>query len=600
MSRLSDSPLPVLTATQSAAREISNRARRSGGIAASAEPFSRAVTREAASMQPARPTARSRPGKPEPAMEARADRPDDRPARLTRRATTRLSAARRSAPAQAPEHNSEVGPGEPAAKRSDATRPFIGGATAVRARTRGDIEPESVDPTKTASVDGVDAKSTPDAHSSVDAESTPDATVIGVAATALPTGATAVTVDDGTRASTTSAVTTAVTQPAAPGASPAGAAPAGAPAPATGAPVPSTGSAGSAPGLAVEAASTTAPTSGLSGAAASPGATRRGAAPAVTTAGASASAGVTTTDVAAAAEADHAATSGFSGTAAVVIGGESVLEPASDPPVTEDSAGAAVQVGAAAKTATGGAGANAGGTGGGTLPVPSEDADGETLPTGSFDAAAGDALIGAPTESATVAPSAQSSAQPSAPVAQPSAAPSAGAGVPASVAANATAPTPAAAVLSTAPGAPVPTPVPTPATQLAPQLMALARTSRESQSMIVRLTPEELGPVELRVDVGRDGVSIRLTGMHEATREVLRTHLPELRRDLEDGGLSDVGLDVASDAGNFTDTGAREEPVKAGSVSPYRRHARDGPDPADRPPVDAGTGAGTRLLDFLA
>jgi len=118
--------------------------------------------------------------------------------------------------------------------------------------------------------------------------------------------------------------------------------------------------------------------------------------------------------------------------------------------------------------------------------------------------------------------------------------------------------------------------------------------------MIVRLTPEELGPVELRVDVGRDGMSIRLTGMHEATREVLRAHLPELRRDLADGGLPDVGLDVASDSGNFTDTDSREELPKPASAHPYKRHGREAPDLAERAPMGASPGSGSRLLDFLA
>ena len=118
--------------------------------------------------------------------------------------------------------------------------------------------------------------------------------------------------------------------------------------------------------------------------------------------------------------------------------------------------------------------------------------------------------------------------------------------------------------------------------------------------MIVRLTPEELGPVELRVDVGRDGVSIRLTGMHEATREMLRSSLADLRRDLEDGGLPDVGLDVASDSGNFTDPGSRDELPSRTPQSPYQRHGRDRADSAGSPPPDVGTGVGTRLVDFLA
>ena len=94
MSRLPDSPSNVVAATATrVARELSDRSRRSPGIAPQAEPFSRAVTREVATMAAARPTARPaapRPANPEPAAEDRASSAgrSSRPAHPTRDGTT--------------------------------------------------------------------------------------------------------------------------------------------------------------------------------------------------------------------------------------------------------------------------------------------------------------------------------------------------------------------------------------------------------------------------------------------------------------------------------------------------------------------------------
>ena len=148
---------------------------------------------------------------------------------------------------------------------------------------------------------------------------------------------------------------------------------------------------------------------------------------------------------------------------------------------------------------------------------------------------------------------------------------------------------------------PIPVPVPTPAAQLAPQLVALVRTSAESRSMIVRLTPEALGPVELRVDVGRDGLSIRLTGMHEATRETAALEpAPTPGGILQDGGLPDVGLDVASDEPTLTHPGVARRAPRPCATKPFPT-----PWPGQTrwwgsPPPDVGTGVGTRLVDLLA
>ena len=68
--------------------------------------------------------------------------------------------------------------------------------------------------------------------------------------------------------------------------------------------------------------------------------------------------------------------------------------------------------------------------------------------------------------------------------------------------------------------------------------------------MTLVLTPETLGPVEVRVTVQHGAVELSLRGASDAGRAALLDALPDLRRDLESAGLSCSKLDVDRDGGN--------------------------------------------------
>jgi hypothetical protein len=110
------------------------------------------------------------------------------------------------------------------------------------------------------------------------------------------------------------------------------------------------------------------------------------------------------------------------------------------------------------------------------------------------------------------------------------------AGAPAGPAAQATPP----AVPTPAPAATLP-----PAVQLAMHLAPLRTAPDGTHRLTVRLHPAELGRVEVRVEV-RDGVvSVLLTPGVDATRDLLREALGDLRRDLAGQGFQSATLDVA-------------------------------------------------------
>ena len=122
-------------------------------------------------------------------------------------------------------------------------------------------------------------------------------------------------------------------------------------------------------------------------------------------------------------------------------------------------------------------------------------------------------------------------------------------------------------------GPPLPFPIATPATPLAPTggpltgpasplpgvlpgvtaaLLApvwpLRRGPDGVHRLTVRLHPDELGEVGVTVTLRGGRVDLALVSGSDSSREVLRSALPDLRRELEAGGLVAGSLDVRADA----------------------------------------------------
>jgi hypothetical protein len=98
---------------------------------------------------------------------------------------------------------------------------------------------------------------------------------------------------------------------------------------------------------------------------------------------------------------------------------------------------------------------------------------------------------------------------------------------------------------STAPTQTAPqTPQLPPAAQLALRLAPLRAGPDGTHTLTIVLNPDELGPVSVVAIVKGDQLSVQLTGATDASRDALRAALPELERDLRDGGFATLTLNV--------------------------------------------------------
>lgn len=86
-------------------------------------------------------------------------------------------------------------------------------------------------------------------------------------------------------------------------------------------------------------------------------------------------------------------------------------------------------------------------------------------------------------------------------------------------------------------------------TQVARQVAVLRGGPDGAHTLTLVLTPETLGPVEVQVTLSQGTVDLHLRGAHEQGRVALLDALPDLRRDLEAGGLTLSKVEVARDAG---------------------------------------------------
>jgi flagellar hook-length control protein FliK len=71
--------------------------------------------------------------------------------------------------------------------------------------------------------------------------------------------------------------------------------------------------------------------------------------------------------------------------------------------------------------------------------------------------------------------------------------------------------------------------------------------------MTVDITPDELGPVRVHVELREGNVELRLAGHTEAARDALRAALPELRRALEAAGVGTGSFQISPDSTPFQD-----------------------------------------------
>jgi hypothetical protein len=86
------------------------------------------------------------------------------------------------------------------------------------------------------------------------------------------------------------------------------------------------------------------------------------------------------------------------------------------------------------------------------------------------------------------------------------------------------------------------------ATQVARQVAVLRGAPDGSHTMTLVLTPETLGPVEVSVTVSSGALDLTLRSANEHGRAALLDALPDLRRDLEQAGLTVTRAEVGRDS----------------------------------------------------
>jgi flagellar hook-length control protein FliK len=153
------------------------------------------------------------------------------------------------------------------------------------------------------------------------------------------------------------------------------------------------------------------------------------------------------------------------------------------------------------------------------------------------------------------------------------------------VAATPTSPPAAAATPAAPPDGPLPQ------ASLATLVAASRRDADGTQSLTLRLHPDELGPVEVMVQMHRGVVSVSLDSTSPAAREALTGNLGQLRHALTEAGVNLGSLDVGTGRGNAQQQGA---PKTAGGA-PADDEDPTEPAPNDGAPTTAGTGVDLHL-----
>jgi flagellar hook-length control protein FliK len=140
--------------------------------------------------------------------------------------------------------------------------------------------------------------------------------------------------------------------------------------------------------------------------------------------------------------------------------------------------------------------------------------------------------------------------------------------------------------------------------QIAGPVLTLQTAALGSHVLTIRVAPDSLGPVTVQAHLSSDGIRVELIAPTDQARDALKAILPDLKRDLSQGGMNNATLSVSSQQ-DGPQAGARQD---AAFQNPQGRGSRSGannPDPqgargAQQTPVRAVSAGGTSLLDVFA
>lgn len=118
------------------------------------------------------------------------------------------------------------------------------------------------------------------------------------------------------------------------------------------------------------------------------------------------------------------------------------------------------------------------------------------------------------------------------------------------------------------------------------------------QEAKIRLHPQELGAIEIRIQVGKDQqTTISFSSPHSQVRDALETAIPRLREMFGDSGLSLGDVNVSQHSSSQQGHADRDNKSSNQSQSPHSLFANDSADVAPiRPTITLGNG----MLDLYA
>jgi flagellar hook-length control protein FliK len=117
--------------------------------------------------------------------------------------------------------------------------------------------------------------------------------------------------------------------------------------------------------------------------------------------------------------------------------------------------------------------------------------------------------------------------------------------------------------------------------------------------MTLRVEPEAIGPLRIVAEVRGEHVRVELMGVGELARDLLRSALPDLRRELAAAGMQ-AQLDLATDDRDFgrdSSGGSLGDRTKADG---RQNDARDGVHVHEAEPATSWTPTAGGRLDVLA
>lgn len=161
---------------------------------------------------------------------------------------------------------------------------------------------------------------------------------------------------------------------------------------------------------------------------------------------------------------------------------------------------------------------------------------------------------------------------------------------------------PAPAVAPAAPPAPTQSPTPQPlSTQLSGPVFSLASAGDGEHTMVVRVNPENIGPVTVHAHVRGDNIRVELAAGTDAARDAVRAALVDIRRDAIASGLNaDVQL-TGRDSGSSTSSNAGgSTPGKGEDRNPRHSAHANSSAPDARKSVPDHRASQTTAIDVLA